>query len=50
MKRFRDPQQIHPPLGAYTHQIEVGGGERLLFMSGQVGMAPDGTVPVNQAG
>jgi len=45
MKEFRNPQDIHEPLGSYSHQIEVMGNERLLVISGQVGMREDGTVP-----
>ena len=45
MKEFRNPQDVHPPLGSYSHQIEVKGNERLLVISGQVGMREDGTVP-----
>jgi len=45
MKEFRNPQDIHQPVGAYVHQIEVRGRERLLVISGQVGMRSDGTVP-----
>ena len=45
MKEFRNPQNIHAPLGSYSHQIEVTGNERLLVLSGQVGMRQDGTVP-----
>jgi enamine deaminase RidA (YjgF/YER057c/UK114 family) len=45
MKEFRNPQDIHQPLGSYAHQIEVRGHERLLVISGQVGMREDGTVP-----
>lgn len=45
MKESRNPQDIHAPLGSYTHQIEVKGNERLLVISGQVGMRQDGTVP-----
>lgn len=45
MKEFRNPQDVHTPLGAYSHQIEVKGNERLLVISGQVGMRQDGTVP-----
>ncbi|TMB50027.1 MAG: RidA family protein, partial [Deltaproteobacteria bacterium] len=44
MKEYRNPQDVHAPLGAYTHQVELH-GERLLVMSGQVGMDQDGTVP-----
>lgn len=45
MKDFRSPQDIHKPLGAYSHQVEITGNERLLILSGQVGMRGDGTVP-----
>ena len=45
MKEFRNPQDVHKPLGSYSHQIEVKGNERLLVISGQVGMKEDGTVP-----
>lgn len=45
MKESRNPQDIHPPIGAYAHQIEIQGNERLLVISGQVGMREDGTVP-----
>lgn len=47
MKEFRNPQDVHQPLGSYSHQIEVKGHERLLVISGQVGMREDGTVPEN---
>jgi enamine deaminase RidA (YjgF/YER057c/UK114 family) len=45
MKEFRNPQTVHQPLGSYSHQIEVRGNERLLILSGQVGIQPDGTLP-----
>ena len=45
MKEFRNPQDIHEPVGSYSHQIELKGNERLLVISGQVGMRKDGTVP-----
>ena len=45
LKEFRNPQDVHEPLGSYSHQIEVKGRERLLVISGQVGMLEDGTVP-----
>lgn len=45
MKEFRNPQNVHQPVGVYSHQIEVTGNERLLILSGQVGMRADGTVP-----
>ncbi|HSO10945.1 MAG TPA: RidA family protein [Anaerolineales bacterium] len=45
MKEFRNPQNVHKPLGSYSHQIEIRGNERMLVLSGQVGMREDGTVP-----
>ena len=45
MKEFRNPQDVHEPVGSYSHQIEIRGNERLLVISGQVGMREDGTVP-----
>ena len=45
MKEYRNPLDVHKPLGSYFHQIEIGGNERLLVISGQVGMKEDGTVP-----
>ena len=45
MKEFRNPVDVHPPLGAYSHQLEISGNERVLVLSGQVGMREDGTVP-----
>lgn len=45
MKEFRNPQDIHEPVGSYSHQIEIRGNERMLVLSGQVGMRQDGSVP-----
>jgi len=45
MKEYRNPKNIHEPLGSYSHQIEIKGNERLLVISGQVSMREDGTVP-----
>jgi len=45
MKEYRNPRNVHQPLGSYSHQIEIRGNERLLVLSGQVGMKEDGTVP-----
>ena len=45
MKQSRDPETIHAPVGRYVHQIEVSGEARMLFLSGQVGMRADGSVP-----
>lgn len=45
MRQPRNPDGVHAPLGAYVHQIELTSDERLLALSGQVGMRADGTVP-----
>ena len=45
MKEFRNPQDVHQPLGSYSHQLEISGNERVLVLSGQVGVREDGTVP-----
>jgi enamine deaminase RidA (YjgF/YER057c/UK114 family) len=47
MKQTRNPETVHAPLGRYVHQIEVSGESRILFLAGQVGIAPDGTVPAD---
>lgn len=44
MKEFRNPKDVHEPLGSYSHQIEIS-NERLLVISGQVGRRQDGTIP-----
>ena len=41
----RNPESIHPPLGAYSHHVEIKGGSRLLAIAGQLGRAQDGHVP-----
>jgi 2-iminobutanoate/2-iminopropanoate deaminase len=42
MVRSHDPSTIHAPLGSYTHAIEVPPDARWLFVSGEIGMKPDG--------
>src|SRR4051794_40656540 len=45
MKTSRNPESIAAPVGRYVHQIEVESPSKLLFIAGQVGMRPDGSVP-----
>jgi enamine deaminase RidA (YjgF/YER057c/UK114 family) len=45
MKEFRNPQNIFAPLGGYSHHVEITGNERMLILSGQIGMREDGSVP-----
>jgi len=42
-----NPSQIAAPTGRYTHAIEVPEPARWLHVSGQVGTAPDGSVPAD---
>lgn len=49
MKQLRNPASVHGPLAAYSHQIELSGSERLLAMSGQLGMTPAGELPEDAA-
>jgi 2-iminobutanoate/2-iminopropanoate deaminase len=44
------PPTIHPPFSNYAHGVEVGPGARLLFCSGQLGIAPDAAVPEDAGG
>jgi enamine deaminase RidA (YjgF/YER057c/UK114 family) len=44
VQRAIQPDDIGPPLGRYAHAIEVAAGARHLAISGQVGVAPDGSV------
>ena len=49
---LRNPDTIHAPLGAYSHQVEIPAGARWLAMAGQVGADKEGRVsqdPVEQA-
>lgn len=44
-----NPQAVRAPTG-YTHAIQITGDYRRLIISGQVGMAQDGTVPTSGEG
>src|SRR4029077_13159472 len=53
MKTSRDPSTVHPPLAAYSHQIEISGAERQVVISRQVGVRASGDVrpgPIAQLG
>jgi enamine deaminase RidA (YjgF/YER057c/UK114 family) len=45
MKTQRNPDTVHAPLAAYSHQIEISGAQRQLVIAGQIGMRADGEVP-----
>ncbi|HEX6999439.1 MAG TPA: RidA family protein [Gammaproteobacteria bacterium] len=42
---FLNPDDVHAPAGPYSHTAVVPPGSELVFVSGQVGMRPDGSVP-----
>jgi 2-iminobutanoate/2-iminopropanoate deaminase len=44
-----NPPTVRAPTG-YTHAVEVRNPERWLVISGQVGLAPDGTIPETGGG
>jgi 2-iminobutanoate/2-iminopropanoate deaminase len=37
-----NPETVAPPLGRYSHVADVPAGHRLVFLAGQLGVAPDG--------
>lgn len=39
-----NPDTLGPPLGLYSHTVEVPAGVRLVYVSGQVGVRRDGTL------
>ena len=42
--KLENPASVAPPLGRYSHVVEVPAGCGLVFVSGQVPVAPDGTI------
>ena len=44
MPKIWNPPTVAAPFGNYTQCSEVQPGERLLYMAGQVGAMPDGTM------
>lgn len=45
MHKKHNPDAIAPPFSPYSHGVEVGTNARWLYVSGQVGVRPDGTTP-----
>ncbi|WP_010188291.1 RidA family protein [Sphingomonas sp. PAMC 26605] len=39
------PKGIYPPAGAYSHAVEIRGAGKTLYISGQLGVDPDGQTP-----
>ena len=49
MVAFVNPPTVHAPAGAYSHTAVVPAGTELVFLSGQVGLRPDGSLPESLA-
>jgi 2-iminobutanoate/2-iminopropanoate deaminase len=45
MFRTFKPEGVGDPYGTYVHGIEAPAGSRLIFLSGQIPVKPDGTCP-----
>ncbi|MBN9311017.1 Rid family hydrolase [Devosia sp.] len=50
MHKPLSPSSIHPPFAPYSPGIEVASRSRFVFLSGQLGIARDGTIPPDCAG
>lgn len=50
MHKPLSPPDIHPPFAPYSHALEVAAGSRLVFCSGQLGIASDAAIPPDCAG
>lgn len=49
MRRHFSPPSLLPPPGRYHHAVHLRGAGELLAISGQLGIAADGTVPAGVA-
>ena len=43
--RTLTPPTIRPPFAHYSHGVEVPGGARMVFVSGQLGITPADEIP-----
>lgn len=50
MLKPHNPTTIAPPFSNYAHGVEVPAGARWLYVSGQLGVAPDGVAPEDFTG
>ncbi|HZB90717.1 MAG TPA: RidA family protein [Stellaceae bacterium] len=44
------PGTVAPPSGPYSHAVEIPAGARILHLAGQIGIAPDGSLPADFEG
>ncbi len=47
MVTFHNPADVHVPPGNYSHTAKVPAGTEMIFISGQVGIRPDGSTPTS---
>jgi len=45
MNRYFNPSDIAPPVGRYSQGVEITDPGKTLYIAGQVGIRPDGTLP-----
>ena len=50
MNEFNNPEQVHPPLGAYSHTVKVPPNATWLVLSGQVGIDSNGELQAGMRG
>ena len=44
MHKTYNPTTVYPPLSRYSHAVEIPASARRLYISGQLGIMPDGTL------
>ena len=47
--KLLNPRGVHAPVGPYSHTALVSPRAQLVFIAGQVGMRPDGSIPAGFA-
>lgn len=40
-----NPDTVAAPGGPYSHSVEIAPGARLIYLAGQTGVGPDGSIP-----
>jgi 2-iminobutanoate/2-iminopropanoate deaminase len=43
MNKHLNPDNVAKPAGTYSHAVEIAPGARQLYISGQIGVLPDGS-------
>jgi 2-iminobutanoate/2-iminopropanoate deaminase len=49
MNKYLVSKKIVPPTSFYSHSVEASGTSRVVFASGQIAVAPDGSCPFDFA-